>query len=72
MEMMLLPYKNQGLAGRLTYAFRDTYFAEFNVGYNGSEKFCSWSSFWLLPAGAIGWLVSNEKWFEPVTKVVDV
>ena len=34
-----LPYKNQGLAGRMTYAFRDTYFAEFNMGYNGSENF---------------------------------
>ncbi|MBD4490998.1 hypothetical protein GUG78_03635, partial [Xanthomonas citri pv. citri] len=27
-----LPYKNQGLAGRVTYAFKDTYFAEVNVG----------------------------------------
>lgn len=34
-----LPYKNQGIAGRLTYAFKDTYFAEVNVGYNGSENF---------------------------------
>ena len=34
-----LPYKNQGLAGRVTYAFKDTYFAEVNVGYNGSENF---------------------------------
>ena len=67
-----LPYKNQGLAGRLTYAFRDTYFAEFNVGYNGSENFARGHRFGFFPAGAIGWLVSNEKWFEPVTKVVDV
>ena len=34
-----LPYKNQGLAGRVTYAFKDTYFAEVNVGYKGSENF---------------------------------
>lgn len=67
-----LPYKNQGLAGRLTYAFRDTYFAEFNMGYNGSENFARGHRFGFFPAGAIGWMVSNEKWFEPVTKVVDV
>lgn len=67
-----LPYKNQGLAGRLTYAFRDTYFAEFNVGYNGSENFARGHRFGFFPAGAIGWMVSNEKWFEPATKVVDV
>ena len=67
-----LPYKNQGLAGRMTYAFRDTYFAEFNVGYNGSENFARGHRFGFFPAGAIGWMVSNEKWFEPITKVVDV
>lgn len=67
-----LPYKNQGLAGRLTYAFRDTYFAEVNVGYNGSENFMRGHRFGFFPAGAIGWMVSNEKWFEPVRNVVDV
>ena len=67
-----LPYKHQGLAGRLTYAFRDTYFAEFNMGYNGSENFARGHRFGFFPAGAIGWMVSNEKWFEPVTNVIDV
>ncbi|WP_303208511.1 TonB-dependent receptor [Bacteroides oleiciplenus] len=67
-----LPYKNQGLAGRVTYAFRDTYFAEVNVGYNGSENFARGHRFGFFPAGAVGWMVSNEKWFEPITKVVDM
>lgn len=66
-----LPYKNQGIAGRLTYAFNDTYFAEFNMGYNGSENFARGHRFGFFPAGAIGWLVSNEKWFEPAKKYVD-
>lgn len=38
-KTLSLPYKYQGLAGRVTYAFKDTYFAEFNMGYNGSENF---------------------------------
>lgn len=42
------------------------------MGYNGSENFARGHRFGFFPAGAIGWLVSNEKWFEPVTKVVDV
>lgn len=67
-----LPYKNQGIAGRLTYAFRDTYFAEVNMGYNGSENFARGHRFGFFPAFALGWMVSNEKWFEPVTKVVDM
>ena len=29
-----LPYKNQGIAARVTYAFRDKYMVEFNMGYN--------------------------------------
>ena len=67
-----LPYKNQGIAGRMTYAFNDTYFAEVNVGYNGSENFARGHRFGFFPAGAIGWMISNEKWFQPLTKVVDM
>ena len=47
-----LPYKNQGLAGRVTYAFKDTYFAEVNVGYNGSENFARGHRFGFFPAAA--------------------
>ena len=67
-----LPYKNQGLAGRGTYAFKDTYFAEVNVGYNGSENFARGHRFGFFPAAAIGWMMSNEKWFEPITNTVDM
>lgn len=67
-----LPYKNQGVAGRVTYAFKDTYFAEVNMGYNGSENFARGHRFGFFPAVAVGWMVSNEKWFEPATKVMDM
>ena len=67
-----LPYKNQGIAGRVTYAFKDTYFAEVNVGYNGSENFARGHRFGFFPAVAAGWMVSHEKWFEPFTKTVDM
>ena len=56
-----LPYKNQGLAGRLTYAFKDTYFAEVNVGYNGSENFARGHRFGFFPAAAVGWMVSATR-----------
>lgn len=64
-----LVYKDQGIAFRFTYAFKDTYLAEFNCGYNGSENFARGHRFGFFPAGAIGWMVSNEKWFEPLSKV---
>lgn len=67
-----LPYKDQGIAGRLTYAFRDTYFLEVNMGYNGSENFARGNRFGFFPAVALGWMMSSEKWFEPATKVIDM
>lgn len=67
-----LPYKNQGIAGRVTYGFRDTYFGEVNMGYNGSENFARGHRFGFFPAIAVGWMISNESWFKPVTEVVDM
>lgn len=67
-----LPYKNQGIAGRVTYGFKDTYFAEVNMGYNGSENFARGHRFGFFPAVAAGWMISNEKFFEPLTNVVDM
>ncbi len=59
-----LPYRNQGLAGRVTYSYDDRYFIEGNFGYNGSENFAPGKRFGFFPAGAIGWMISNEKFFK--------
>lgn len=66
-----LPYKNQGIAARATYSYKDTYFAEFNMGYNGSENFARGHRFGFFPAYAAGWMASNEPWFEPFKKIVN-
>lgn len=44
--------------------------AEFNVGYNGSENFASDLRFSYFPAGSIGWVMSEEKFFRPLKSVV--
>lgn len=67
-----LPYRNLGAAGRATYSFKDTYFVEFNMGYNGSENFAQGHRFGFFPAGALGYLISNEDFWQPVSHVVDV
>ena len=59
-----LPYRLQGIASRATYAFDNKYFFEVNVGYNGSENFAPDKRYGFFPAIGIGWLVSNEKFFE--------
>ncbi|SFF70339.1 TonB-dependent receptor [Sunxiuqinia elliptica] len=62
-SIMALPYRKQGIAFRGTYSYRDIYFGEFNLGYNGSENFPKDNRFGLFPAGAIGYLISNESFW---------
>ncbi|WP_278632108.1 SusC/RagA family TonB-linked outer membrane protein [Parabacteroides goldsteinii] len=64
-----LPYRNIGLAGRLAYNFDSRYFGEFTFGYNGSERFSKNNRWGFFPSGALGWMVSNEEFFEPLTEV---
>ena len=65
-----LPYKQQGLAARVTYSWNDRYFFEANAGYNGSENFSPDKRFGFFPAFGFGWAVSNESWWESLQDVV--
>ncbi|MGQ8336965.1 SusC/RagA family TonB-linked outer membrane protein [Sunxiuqinia sp. A32] len=65
-----LPYRNMGLAGRFTYAYNDTYFVEANFGYNGSERFAKNNRFGFFPSAGLGYLVSNEPYFESLKKTI--
>lgn len=59
-----------GLVGRVTYDWKNRYLAEVNVGYNGSENFAPEKRFGTFPAGSIGWVMSEEKWFQPLKPFV--
>ena len=59
-----LPFRNIGLSGRFTYAFDEKYFAEFNFGYNGSERFAKSERFGFFPSFGVGWYISNEKFMQ--------
>jgi TonB-linked SusC/RagA family outer membrane protein len=65
-----LPYRNLGLAGRLTYSFKNRYFIESNFGYNGSERFSEDHRFGFFPTIGAGWVVSNEKFWDRFSDVV--
>ena len=65
-----LPYRNMGLSGRFTYAYDNRLFTEFNFGYNGSERFASNERYGFFPSMGVGWLISNEKVWEPYKDVV--
>ena len=57
-------YKSMGIAGRATYSYKDRYFTEFNFGYNGSENFAPGHRFGFFPAVALGYMISNEEWWQ--------
>ena len=59
-----LPYRNLGVSGRATYSFDKRYFAEFNFGYNGSERFHESQRYGFFPSAGIAWTISNEKFWE--------
>lgn len=65
-----IPRGYVGLVGRVTYDYKSRYMAEFNIGYNGSENFHPDRRFGTFPAGSIGWIASDEKFFKPLSKVV--
>ena len=65
-----IPYRMMGISGRATYSWKDRYFAEFNIGYNGAENFSPKHRFGTFPAFGVGWVISNEKFWQPLSKTV--
>jgi len=65
-----LPGRNTGVSGRFTYGYDNRYMAEFNFGYNGSERFDQSHRFGFFPSAGIGYRISNEKFFEPLKPVI--
>ena len=71
-EYAVLPYRQQGLAGRVTYGFDKRYLFEANFGYNGSENFAAGKRFGFFPSVAVGWVVSNEPFWKGIKEQVSL
>ena len=65
-----IPKGYVGLVGRVTYDWMNRYMAEFNIGYNGSENFAPGKRFSPFPAGSVGWIMSEEKFFQPLKSTI--
>jgi TonB-linked SusC/RagA family outer membrane protein len=66
-----LPYRNQGVSGRFTYGYDNRYLAEFNFGYNGSERFAKNNRFGFFPSVGFAWNMHEESFFRPLLNVVN-
>jgi TonB-linked SusC/RagA family outer membrane protein len=58
-----LPTAYLGLVSRITYAYKNRYLSEFNMGYNGSENFPEGKRFGFFPSVSAGWVASEEPFF---------
>jgi TonB-linked SusC/RagA family outer membrane protein len=64
-----LPYRNASLSGRLTYGFKNRYLAEFNFGYNASERFDKKHRWGFFPSFGLAWNIAEEGFMEPYNNV---
>jgi TonB-linked SusC/RagA family outer membrane protein len=58
-----LPHAYESVVGRVTYAYKSKYLAEYNMGYNGSENFPEAKRFGFFPAYSLGWVASKESFW---------
>ncbi len=65
-----LPERNMGNSGRLTYDYDTRYFIELSYGFNGSEKFTGDKRYGFFPSVGGGWMISNEKFWEPLKSAI--
>lgn len=59
-----LPQRNVSFSGRLTYGYDNRYLAEFNFGYNASERFDKNNRWGFFPSTGIAWNVANESFMK--------
>ncbi len=64
------PSYREDWVGRAVYSYDRRYLFEFNGAYNGSEKFSKKYRFGFFPSLAVGWVISNEQFFEDLKPVV--
>ena len=62
-----IPTGYVGLVGRITYDYKTRYLLDLNMGYNGSENFAPGKRYGFFPSASMGWVISNESFFEKQT-----
>lgn len=64
-----ITHREQNYAAKLAYSYTNKYFFEFNLGYNGSEDYAPSKRYGWFPAPGVGWVVSNEEFFKPLSNI---
>lgn len=61
----------RGTFFRFNYIFNDKYLVEFNGRYDGTSSFPKKDRFVFNPSASLGWIVSQEKFFQPITPIIN-
>ncbi|MGO1597478.1 MAG: SusC/RagA family TonB-linked outer membrane protein [Sphingobacterium sp.] len=64
-----IPYRQRNLVGRATYGYDRKYLFESNFSYSGSDNFTPTNRYGLFASVGLGWVVSNEEFFEPIKDI---
>ncbi len=66
-----IPYRQRNLVGRANYGYNGRYYAEANFSYSGSDNFAPENRYGFFPSFGVGWVVSNEKFFDALSGVIN-
>lgn len=64
--------KTQGLAGQVTYNFKQRYFLDFNFGYTGSENFADGHRWGFFPSYSAAWNLGDEPFIRDNVRWIDM
>ncbi len=70
-SMYAIPIRYQGVSGRMTYGYDDTYFIDANFGYTGSENFEKGHRFGFFPSVAVGWVPTQYSFMKALNPVLN-
>lgn len=64
-------YALAGFFGRVNYDYKGRYLFEASGRYDGSSRFAAGSRWGFFPSGSVGWRISEEPFFKPLSGYVD-
>lgn len=59
------------MLGRVNYSYDSRYMISASIRRDGSSRFAKGHRYGWFPSASVGWNMQNEKFFAPLTKVVD-
>ncbi|OOQ56813.1 SusC/RagA family TonB-linked outer membrane protein [Mucilaginibacter pedocola] len=63
-ELVAVPQKFRGVSGKLSYDYKQKYLIDFNIAYNGTDRFAANHRYGTFPAVSVGYNLVKEDFFK--------